>query len=39
MDDVEKIVYILQASLHDLPNERALRHIAEIILKAINEED
>lgn len=39
MEDWEKIVYILKRSFYDVPNDRALRHIAEIILKAINEED
>lgn len=37
MTDVEKIVYILKATLHDLPNDKTLQFIAERILESIKD--
>lgn len=39
MTDEERVLYILRASLHHLPNEAAQRHIAQSIIAALREQE
>lgn len=38
MTDVEKVMYILKRSFHEVPNDDALRKIAEHIIGALNDD-
>jgi hypothetical protein len=38
VNDEERIIYILRSSLRDLPNQAALRRIAQMIIETLDED-